>query len=456
MKIVIVGAGTLGTFLVSTFCHDNHDVVVIDKSATTIQRLKDKQDVMALTGSGASVKVLNEAGIEDAEIFIAASSNDTVNIHACSIAKGFGVPKTICRLSNRDYFSRDERFSPTRCGIDHIVVPHDDCVENIMNIIGRQELIEKITFPIPQASITAIKVFQNSRLNGVKLREFPEPELLRSIRFSAIIRKGRFLVPHGDTIIMVDDELYIAGREDDINRLLDWASPTTGDNELIVIAGGSAIGAALARQLADAGYEVRLIDADFDNCETILNELNTKMMVINGDSNDKDVLLEAGTNRCDIFIATQDDDENNILSCILAKRMGAKKVITMTGKEEYIDIIPTMKTIDSGFSRRLVATNSILRSISMNSIHTDALIHRANAYVSEFEVHAKSVVANKKIDECNCSKSTILSLIFRDGKIVTPAGDLILLPGDFVVAIATPAIVNELEALFKPRGFFSR
>ena len=135
------------------------------------------------------------------------------------------MPKTICRLSNRDYFSRDERFSPERCGIDHIVVPHDNCVENIMNIIGRQELIEKITFPIPQASITAIKVFQNSRLNGVKLREFPEPELLRSIRFSAIIRKGRFLVPHGDTIIMVDDELYIAGREADINQLLEWASP---------------------------------------------------------------------------------------------------------------------------------------------------------------------------------------------------------------------------------------
>jgi trk/ktr system potassium uptake protein len=455
MKIVILGAGTLGTFLVSTFCQDNHDVVVIDKSSDTIQRLKDKLDVMALTGNGASIANLKTAGIEDAAMFIAASNNDTVNIHACSIAKHFKVKKTICRLSNKDYFDSEDNFSPQSQGIDYIVVPQDHCVENIMNVVDRHDVIEKITFNIPEAAITAIKVLPESKLNGVKLSEFPDPELLLSIRFAAIVRKGRLIAPYGETIIMVNDELYIAGRNEDIERLLDWEHPQQKTISRIVIAGGTSIGAALASQLSVKGYDIRLIDPDFTNCEQILNELNKKMLVINGDSNEKDVLLEAGSDDCDIFVATQEDDENNILSCILAKRMGAKKVITMTSKEEYIDIVPEMNMLDCGFSRRLVAANSILRNISMNTVHTDAVIHRTNAYVSEFEVNIKSSIANKKIDECKFPESTVLSLIFRNGEVITPAGDLILQPGDLVVAIAMPSTVKQLEALFKPKGLFS-
>jgi trk/ktr system potassium uptake protein len=455
MKIIILGAGTLGTFLVSTLCRDNHDVVVIDKSSDTIQRLKDKLDVMALAGDGASITNLKTAGIEDAAMFIAASNNDTVNIHACSIAKHFGVPKTICRLSSKDYFDSNDKFPPLKQGIDHIVVPQDNCVENIMNVVNRHEVIEKITFNIPDATITAIKVLSDSRLKGVKLREFPEPDLLRSIRFAAIVRKGRLLAPRGETIIMAGDELYIAGLDNDVECLIDWATPQRRAVSRVVIAGGSKIGAALASKLVGNGYDVRLIDTDLVNCEQILNDLNIKMLVIHGDSNDKDVLIEAGSDDCDLFIATQDDDENNILSCILAKRMGAAKVITLIGKEEYIDIVPAMKMIDCGISRRLVATNSILRNISINTVHTDAVIHRANAYVSEFEVTPKSAVANKKIDECKFSESTILSLIFRAGKVVTPAGDLILLPGDLVVIIGAVSAVKELESQFKPKGLFS-
>lgn len=455
MKIVILGAGTLGTFLVSTLCRDNHDVVIIDKSSDTIQRLKDKLDVMALTGDGASITNLKMAGIGDATMFIAASNNDTVNIHACSIAKHFGVPKTICRLSNKDYFDSNDKFPPLKQGIDHIIVPQDNCVENIMNVVARHEVIEKITFNIPDATITAIKVLSNSKLNGVKLLEFPEPELLQRVRFAAIVRKGRLLAPRGETSIMVGDELYIAGHDEDVEALIEWATPQSKPLLRVVIAGGSKIGAALAGKLVKRGYDVRLIDASLANCEQILNEMNIKMLVINGDSNDKDVLLEAGSDDCDLFIATQDDDENNILSCILAKRMGAKKVITLIGKEEYIDIVPAMKMIDCGISRRLVATNSILRNISINTVHTDAVIHRADAYVSEFEVIKNSAVANKKIDECKFSPSTILSLIFRAGEVVTPAGDLILLPGDLVIIIGAASDVKELEAQFKPKGLFS-
>ena len=456
MKIIILGAGTMGTFLVSTFCRDNHDVVVIDKSSSTIQHMKDKLDVMGLIGNGANVSILKDAGIENARMFIAASNDDMVNIHACSIAKHFGVKKTICRLSNKTYFDSDNNFTPSSHGIDLIVVPQDDCVENIMNIVSRFEVIEKITFNVPNATITAIKVSIDSRLNGVKLLEFPKPELLHSIRFASIVRKGQLLAPSGETTIIIDDELYIAGRDEDVECLLNWASPKVKKASHVVVAGGTTIGSDLAFQLSQEGYDVRLIDPDLSNCEKILNELNTKLLVINGDSNDRDVLLEAGTDDCDIFISTQDNDENNILSCILSKRLGAKKVITLIGKEEYIDIVPAMTMIDCGVSRRLVATNSRLRSISINTVHTDAVIHRANAYVSEFEVTEKSTAAHKKIIDCDFPPAIVLSLVFRNGKIVTPSGNLVLLPGDMVVIIGSASAIKERELLFKPKGLFSR
>ena len=220
MKIVILGAGTLGTFMVLTFVRDNHDVVVIDRSSSIIQAIKDKFDVMALIGNGASTKILKNAGIEKADMFIAASNNDTVNIHACSIAKHFGKARTICRLSNKNYFAPDENFAPADSGIDHVVIPQDDCVENIIKIVSRHEVIEKITFNIPDAEITAIKIYPESFLSGVKLSEFPKPELLHSIRFATIVRRGRLLAPNGESVIKPYDELYIAGLKEDINILL--------------------------------------------------------------------------------------------------------------------------------------------------------------------------------------------------------------------------------------------
>jgi len=154
--------------------------------------------------------------------------------------------------------------------------------------------------------------------------------------------------------------------------------------------------------------------------------------------------------RSSLFVAVQEDDEDNILSCILAKQVGARKVVTLTNKEEYITLLPTMEMIDCGFSKWLVAVNSILRHISsINRTHTNAILHRADAYVSEFEVKKGTPVCNCKIDECILPESTVLSMVFRDNKVLAPSGDLELLPGDLVAVIATPESEKVLGALFK-------
>lgn len=450
MRIVIMGAGTLGKSLAAAFCNDKHDVVTIDTSARTLKRLKDKFDVMTVEGSGTEVKTLKMADIGSAEMFIAVSNDDVKNIYACQIAKHFSVANTICRLSSKDYFESDNGFSAQVLGIDHVVLPVDDCVRKICDVMDSQDTLEKIIFSVPDALMTAFLVMSGSPLIGVKLKDFPEPELIRSVRFSAILRKGKLIPPNGHTEFEAGDEVYVAGHREKVGQMLRWAYPDGGKIKRVVISGGSMIGTELARLLAQNGYDVRLIEESASRAERILDEENIKMMVINGDANDRDVLEEAGADSCDAYVAVQEDDEDNILSCILAKQMGAGKVVVLTNKEEYITLMPTMDMIDCGFSKWLVAVNSILRHIStVNRTHTNAILHRFDAYVSEFEVQKGAPVCNCKIDECVLPESTVLSMVFRENEVLSPSGDLELIPGDLVAVIATPETEKVLGSLFK-------
>ncbi|MBU8901412.1 MAG: Trk system potassium transporter TrkA [Victivallales bacterium] len=450
MKTAIVGGGTLGKFLAVTFCKDKHDVVVIDTSSKTLDRLRDKLDIMTVVGNGASYATLQEAGIDKVNMFIAVGSDDTSNIHACRIARHMGVPNIICRLTTLEYFDSEGDFQPMNSGINYVVVPQEECVHKIVDVMDNIATLEKITFSVPEALIAAFTVVKDSPLNNIKLIEFPEPELIRSVRFAAVIRNGELMAPRGDTIIQAGDEIYLAGLRSKVDAMVKWAYPHKKKISRIIIVGGSTTGSQLALELSKQGFDIRLIEKDHGLAENIMNKINTQMMVINGDPSESDVLNEAGVSNCDVFVAVGAKDENNILSCILAKRMGAKKTIVLTNKEEYADLVRAMDFIDCGFSRWVVAGNSILRHISeVNQLHTSAILNRAEAVVSEFEVKENSAVCNKQIDQCKFPSSTVLSLVFRDNRVLTPYGELPLRAGDLVTAITTQETEKKLAELFK-------
>jgi trk system potassium uptake protein TrkA len=448
MKIGILGAGTLGRFLAGTFCNDKQDVTVIDTSSATLARIRDKFDVMTIVGDGAQFKTLEDAKASSFDMFIAVGAYDTVNMHACRIARHLGVPNIICRLVNQKYFSADSDFTPDKIGIDRIVVPEEECVNKIVDVLDNISTLENITFTLPDALISAFTILPGSPLHNVKLSQFPVPEMIRSVRFAAVVRDGRLFAPHGGTELLENDEIYLAGRKDEVNKMKEWANPGEKKFSRVIIAGGTTLASLLALELIDSGFEVRLIEKDLDTAEKLVSDINKKIMVINGDPSEGDVLEEAGVSVCDAFVAVGDDDEDNILSCILAKKMGAKKVITLTNKEEYVDLVCKMD-IDCGFSRWLVAGNSVLKYIStINQVHTNAMLHRANAFVSEFAVKDISAVCNKQIDQCDIPDSAVLSLVFRKDEVLTPYGDLTLVPGDLVAAITTKESEKKLGKLF--------
>jgi len=450
MKIAIMGAGTLGKSLARTFCNDKHDVLVIDTSSGVLDRLKDKIDVMTLCGNGATVDVMKNASIGNMELFIAVSGNDTYNIHACRIAKHFGVKYTSCRLLTKSYFDPDSDFTPQAAGIDHIVLPEEACIDKIFGVLDSRHTIEKINFTHPDALVAACRIFPNSPAIKSKLKDFPEKELINSIRFAAILRKGKMISPRGNTMLKENDEVYIAGHKDNVNPMLKWLAEPSDEIKNVVIAGDSLIATKLAEKLLAHSRNVRMIVKTPRQAEKLLDNSNLAAMVIVGDANDNDILEEAGVDACDAFIAVQDDDEDNILSCVIAKRMGASKVITLTTKSEYSRILPSIQSIDCGFSKWLIAVNSVLCYFSsINKTHTNAILHGTDSYISEYEVQPESSVCNKNIGECTFPDSTVLSMIFRDEKVLAPSGNLKLNAGDLATLIIKPEDEHTIARLFK-------
>ena len=457
MRITIIGAGILGKALASTLCNDHHDVVIIDKQSDKLDSLREHLDVMTCYGNGASAHILKQVDVAESDILIAATGDEATNILACQLARQFGVKNSICRLSSEELFSYEDNITPETLGLDNIVVPELECVNKIIDAVKNHSILEKIRFSNPNAVLTAFEVKPASPMNKLKLANFPQKELVDSIRFTAVIRNGIRLTPRGNTVIKKGDEVYVAGHRDKVQDFINWATNTSDKPSRIIIAGATLIGQQLAQKLSKSGYGVRVIDIDRYSGEALLDKLDTDVMVICGDTTEKEVLEEAGIESCDIFISALKDDEDNILSCILAKKMGAKKVITITNKSEYIDIVPSIKMIDCGFSASLVASNTVLRNFSKNdkkNVSIEAAIHRIQSYIYEYKVMDNSPCNSKQIGSVKCPKDATFALVFRDNNVISATGDLTFQTGDVVAILSTKEMESELTQLFIKKGLF--
>jgi len=280
---------------------------------------------------------------------------------------------------------------------------------------------------------------------------------LKTVRFAAIVRDKELMIPQGDTILQQNDEVYIAGTKNGINNMITWLTPENKPIKKIIVAGASRMGIKLARKLDETGFDVRVIENDFNKCEEIIDKTKSDMKVINGDPTNYFILKETGISECDVYIGVLDNDEDNILSCVLAKKHGARKVIATTKKGEYIKVVPDLDIIDCGFNSGLVAVNTVLRHLGTGTgkLSIDAVLHRVDAYVYEFEIEPGSELCNKQIHECGILDYAVIALVFRNGdEVIVPHGSLELQMGDIVAIIATRDTAKKLGQLFTKKGPF--
>ncbi len=457
MNIIILGAGGLGRNLASTLSDDKHDIVVVDLKANNLKNIKEHLDVMTIQGNSSSIDILKRAGIENAQLLIAATGDDASNILACQIANHFKIKSTICRLYSDDFFSKEDNFTSEVMGITDTIFPEDECIKKILDTLDNHDILERIVFHAENAMMTIFRIGEKSPINGVPLKDFPDKNLLKTVRFAAIVRDKKLMVPQGDTIIQKNDEVYIVGAKNGINNMIKWLAPENKPIKKIIVAGASRMGINLARKLDKTGFDVRVIESDFDKCEEIIDKTKSDIKVVNGDPTNSFILNEAGIKECDVFIGVLGDDENNILSCVLAKKHGARKVVVTTKKSEYIKIVPDLDIIDCGFNSSLVAVNTVLRHLGTGGgkLSIDAVLHRVDAYVYEFEIEAGSELCDKKVQDCGILDYAVIALIFRnDNESIVPYGTLELKTGDIVTVIATKETAKGLGKIFTKKTLF--
>ncbi len=451
MRIIIAGAGELGRLLASTLSTADHDVTIIDADGGMLEHINDNMDIKVVEGSCVSIRTLKDAGVKNADALLAVSGDEAANILSCQLAAKLGVRKTVCRVNSPDCFSESDGVTPDKLGIWKCVSPSEECVGKIRSVLRNRLLVEKIRFSNPDAVMEVFRVTPSSLLAGTRVKDIPtDSGLLNSVRFAAIVRQKQFLIPHGDTIFVPGDKVYIAGSNRDVNNFIAWISEESISVQAsrIVIAGATATGKLLASALCTAGYDIRFVEKNQQKGEKLLDTLPPGVLVINGDPTDEEVLEEAGIRDCEGFVGAAQDDEDNILSCIMAKRLGAKKTVAVTSKPEYIRIVPTMDMIDCGFSTTLTAVNSILRMLESGTMRIDAFLQMFHARLTEFRVSNSSPLCGKELAACNLPSSTLLALAFRKDEIFAPSGNTVFQPGDTVVAVVTPDVERELEPLF--------
>ena len=451
MRIIIAGAGELGRLLAFTLSTADHDVTIIDADGGMLEHINDNMDIKVVEGSCVSIRTLKDAGVKNADALLAVSGDEAANILSCQLAAKLGVRKTVCRVNSPDCFSESDGVTPDKLGIWKCVSPSEECVGKIRSVLRNRLLVEKIRFSNPDAVMEVFRVTPSSLLAGTRVKDIPtDSGLLNSVRFAAIVRQKQFLIPHGDTIFVPGDKVYIAGSNRDVNNFIAWISEESISVQAsrIVIAGATATGKLLASALCTAGYDIRFGEKNQQKGEKLLDTLPPGVLVINGDPTDEAVLEEAGIRDCEGFVGAAQDDEDNILSCIMAKRLGAKKTVAVTSKPEYIRIVPTMDMIDCGFSTTLTAVNSILRMLESGTMRIDAFLQMFHARLTEFRVSNSSPLCGKELAACNLPSSTLLALAFRKDEIFAPSGNTVFQPGDTVVAVVTPDVERELEPLF--------
>ena len=444
MKIIIVGAGEVGFHIAKKLSEENQDVVLIDKDPLMIKRINENLDVQALLGSGTSPQVLRESGIEKADMLVAAADSDEVNLISCLLTRNLNqyVIK-VARVRNQEYLDEKELFSKDLLGIDHIINPESTMVESIRRLMEVPGASDIIDFVGGRVKLIGFVVPKDSFFIGRQMLSFKDQE--KKFLVGAIIRGNHVVIPRGKDTIEADDLVYVVTRNDELNQTLKRLHIREEVLKTVIIVGGGQIGMALASALDQTKVNTKIIENDNEKCANLAEKLE-RVIVINGDGTDRDLLLEENIGDADFMVAVTGDEESNILISLLAKGLGAKRTITRVSKMSYISLLSAIG-IEIVVSPRLSAVGGILQYIRRGKIISDIPLKGEHAEAIEAEALDTSDIVNTPISKVKFPKGAILGAIVRGEEIIIPRGDSIVRPKDRLIIFALKKVVPKLEKL---------
>ncbi|MGR8948584.1 MAG: Trk system potassium transporter TrkA [Gammaproteobacteria bacterium] len=451
MKIIILGAGQVGSSVAANLCNEANDITIIDTNPASLQNLQDRFDLRTIVGHGSYPDVLTQAGAQDADMIIAVTNSDETNMIACQIAYTlFRTPTKIARIRENQYQNHNELFAQEALPIDVLINPEQQVTDHIRRLIEFPGALQVLDFADGRVQLVAARAFYGGPLVGHQLRELPDQLPGVETRVVAIYRRHEAIIPRGDTVIETGDDVFFIAAPKHIRTVMSEFQRLDSPNKRIVIAGGGNIGKRLAMALENR-CQIKIIENNPDRAQQISEDL-THSYVLLGDAADEDLLIEENIDQTDVFCALTNADEANIISSMLAKRLGAKTVMALINRAAYVDLVQR-DIIDIAISPQQATIGSLLAHVRRGDVVKVHSLRRGAAEAIEAIAHGdrnSSQVVDRTIEEIELPPGTTIGAIVRNDKVIMVHHDTRIEAEDHVILIVTnKKHVREVERLFQ-------
>ncbi|RMG59528.1 MAG: Trk system potassium transporter TrkA [Bacteroidetes bacterium] len=446
MHIIIAGAGEVGFHVAKMLSHEEHDIVLIDMADDRLAYAESHIDVRTLKGNALSIRLLEDAGIKQADLLIAATSSEATNITTALIGKHLGAARTIVRITNPEFQLDKEKLDMEDMGIDSMVFPEDLAAKEIYRLIKLSTLTDSFEFGQGKLALTGLVLEKNASLVGKNLIEAVKLNPNLAFTAVAIQRENRTLIPRGDTSFHSGDHAYFISKPDCVQDVMRMAGKEAFGIRNIMILGGSLIGREFAK-LASGRYDIKLIDANKEKCFALADEL-PEVMVIHGDGSNVELLEEEGIDDMDAFVAVTGDSETNIISCLVAKSHGVKRTIALVENIDYISLSQNIG-IDTLINKKVITINNIFRHVREGNVAALTSLHGVESEILEFVVHEQCQVVDIPIKKIPFPRGAIIAGVIRGEDSFIANGNTVIQDGDRVVVFSLPNAIHKVEKFFR-------
>ncbi len=450
MNIVIAGAGEVGSHLAKLFVEENHNVSVIEHDEQRLRRVAELGDLLSVHGNPTSLETLERANVDKADLFIAVSPSQEqdMNIVSAIFAKQLGAKKVIARVNNDEYMKTEHSTTFAAMGIDYLFYPEKNAVREILDLLKATGSTEYMSFANGKLELIAYKLEEGAPVIDKMLKDLSHAEKGGlDYRAVAITRAGKTIIPSGNDEFKTDDTVFIISSQEGAEEVMSQSGKSNIDVKNVLILGGTRIGEMLASALEHEATKVKLIDADRERCEVLAEKLSDTL-VIHGDIRNTELLIEEDVKNMDVFVAVTGSSETNILSCILAKKLGVKKTIAEIEDIDYISLAENMG-VDTVINKKLLTASRIFRFTMGSNVQSVRLLNGSEAEVLEFIVKSDSPITKAPIKDLHFPKDAIIGGIIRGDSCFIAVGDSQIKPYDRVVVVTLPSAIQWVNKFFK-------
>lgn len=445
MKIIIAGAGNVGTHLAKLLSREKQDIILMDDDEEKLSALSANFDLLTVTASPSSISGLKEVGVKEADLFIAVTPDESRNMTACMLATNLGAKKTVARIDNYEYLLPKNKEFFRKLGVDSLIYPEMLAAKEIVSSMRMSWVRQWWEFCGGALILIGTKMREKAEILNIPLHQLGAPDIPYHV--VAIKRGTETIIPRGDDVIKLHDIVYFTTTRKYIPYIRKIAGKEDyADVRNVMIMGGSRIAVRTAQYVPDY-MQVKIVDNDINRCNRLTELLDDKTMIINGDGRDMDLLIEEGLKNTEAFVALTDNSETNILACLAAKRMGVEKTVA---EVENIDYIGMAESLDIGtvINKKMIAASHIYQMMLDADVSNVKCLTFANADVAEFTVPAGAKITKNLIKDLGLPKGTTIGGMIRNGEGVLVTGDTLIRPGDDVVVFCLSMMIKKIEKFF--------